>query len=72
MTARLKPAMVGAGLSLASYFLVEEIGHELDGFFCLRQLEVIPEGVWERLEYNQLRVDTGAEQRAVEKCRVAQ
>src|SRR5580692_10302268 len=63
---KIETAMVGAGFSLASYFLVEEIGHELDGFFCLRQLEVIPEGVWERLEDSQLRVDTGAEQRAVE------
>src|SRR3954469_20883159 len=46
--------------SLFSNILVEEPRHDLQRLFGFRQLEVIPEGMRQRLENHQLCVDAGA------------
>src|SRR6266481_4509417 len=57
---------------LTAKLFVEEFGHHVEGFFCFRQLEVIPEGVRQGFENEELRVVACAEQSAMEHGRVAQ
>ena len=42
--------------ALAPHSLIEELRHDLQRLLRLRQLEVIPKGVWQRLEDDQLRI----------------
>ena len=60
------------GDQLIAEMLVQEIGHEVVGFLGFRQCGIIPEGVRQRFEDNQLRIDTGAEISAVQDSGPAQ
>ena len=57
---------------LLLYLLIEELRHQFQRFFCLRQLEVIPESVREGFEDDQLRVVSGLQQRAMKNCGAAE
>ena len=52
--------------------LIKEVGHHVVGFNGLGQLGVIPEGVRQRVEHHQLRVDSGVQKRPVQVGRTAQ
>ena len=48
---------------LLSQLAIEEVGHQVMGFFGLRQVPFIPEGVPEAVKDDQLRVDAGIARR---------
>jgi hypothetical protein len=56
---------------LVADFFVEEIGHELQGLLGFGELEVIPEGVRQGFEDDELGTIPGAEKRAMEEGGVA-
>lgn len=53
-------------------FLCEEFGHVVEGLGGFGELEVVPEGVGKRLKDNELGVNVGAEEGAMEKSGVAE
>lgn len=57
---------------LARDFLVEELGHQLEGFARFGKLEVIPEGVGQGFVNHESRFIIGAQQGAMENRGVAQ
>lgn len=57
---------------LISELRLKEVGHEVEGFGGFGELEVVPEGVGQGFEDDELRVDVGAEQGAMEDGGVAE
>ena len=61
-----------AELFLPSNSLVEELCHQFQSFFGFGQLEVIPEGVRQGFENDEVGIDARLQQRAVERGCIAQ
>jgi hypothetical protein len=57
---------------LLSQVFGEESSHELVGFFGFGECGIVPEGVRQRFEDDQLRVNSSAEIRTVQDCGAAQ
>lgn len=55
-----------------SDLLGEEISHEVEGLGGFGKLEVVPEGMGKSLEHDELGIDAGAEEGAMEKRGVAE
>ena len=52
--------------------LVQKFRHQFQRFFGFWQLKVIPEGMGQRLEHDQVRIDASLQQRTMERTRIAQ
>ena len=61
-----------AAVGLVFNLGVKELGHQLERFSGFRQLEVIPEGVRQSFEHDELRVVSGAQQGSMEDGGIAE